>query len=64
MRYSIFFDNYRKRLFDDSPNQLQTILESSGWLDNHATKEDSLFENYLDLKSRASWLIDENFADL
>lgn len=59
-----FSTSLAKRLSDDSPDQLQTILESSGWLGNHATKEYSSFENYSDLKSEASWLIDENFADL
>ena len=50
-----------KRLKEGSM-ELQPLDESEGWLGNHNSFEIEAYENYSGDKSRASWLIDEEFA--
>lgn len=50
-----------KRLAPGS-NELLPLEEKEGWLGNHGSFEIGSYKNYSGNKSKASWLIDEEFA--
>lgn len=50
-----------KRLVEGSKDLLP-LEETEGWLGNHSTFEIDAYENYSGNPSKASWLIDEEFA--
>lgn len=53
----------KRRLAEDGSNQLQSIMESSGWLGDNITKEAFPYSEYPSSTKVASWLIDSEFAN-
>ncbi len=57
-----FFSIALAKRLDDNSDKLKIIIEESGWLGNHTTKEIYPFNSYTENKNEASFLINEDFA--
>ncbi|NNE77163.1 MAG: hypothetical protein HKN31_08830, partial [Pricia sp.] len=59
----IFFSSILKKRVSTDPTQLNPIVDETGWLGNLTATEVYPFADYPGNKIRASWLVDETFAN-
>lgn len=60
----VFFSKALPKRLVEGSNDLAAIPEQSGWLGNNENGEIFSFDSYPESKKDASWLIDEEFANL